>query len=232
VFGGLCCALTVGCATDVKFSETPPTPQTDAARTYTIGPPDRLRIVVLPDPVIERDVVVRPDGIISLDLVGDVPAGGRTTEDVARDIETRILRFKRNASVTVSLQTSASPQLTMLGEVVRPSTFPLTADTNVIKAIGLTGGVTRFAAKDKIRLIRLAEDGQPRVYQVDLAAIERGDYATNYPLRGGDVLIVLPTGTASAGYMFQRIFFPLQQILGMGANVATTVVTGGANQAF
>jgi polysaccharide export outer membrane protein len=216
----------VGCATDKATYETAPPDSRNATSTYTVGPPDRLRIVVLPDPAIEREVVVRPDGIVSIDLVGDVPAAGRTTEEVARDIESRIVRFKRNASVTVSLVTSASPQLTMLGEINRPSTFPLTADTNVIKAIGLAGGVTRFAAKDRIRLIRTNED-QPKVYKVDLEAIERGDYATNYPLRGGDVLIVLPTGSASAGYMIQRIFFPLQQILGFGANVATTVYSGG-----
>jgi polysaccharide export outer membrane protein len=188
--------------------------------------------VVLPDPAIEREVVVRPDGLISLDLIGDIPAGGRTTEEVAKDIETRIQRFKRDASVTVSLVNSASPQLTMLGEVSRPSTFALTSDMTAIEAIGTVGGVTRMAAKDRVRLIRLAEDGKPRVYLVNLAAIERGDFATNYPLRGGDVLVVLPTGTASVGYMFQRIFFPLQQILGLGANVATTVVTGGASAAI
>lgn len=220
-----------GCATDGANYEASPPQSAGNSGTYTLGPPDRLRIVVLPEPAIEREVVVRPDGIISVDLVGDVPAAGRTTEEVARDIETRILRFKRNASVTVSLQTSASPQLTMLGEVARPSTFPLTAETNVIKAIGIAGGVTRFAAKDRIRLIRVTED-RPKVYKVDLEAIERGEYATNYALQGGDVLIVLPTGAASAGYMMQRIFFPLQQILGLGANVATTVVTGGANAAF
>jgi polysaccharide export outer membrane protein len=234
ILGALCAAsglMLVSCATDSAIYETTPPDSRNASSTYTLGPPDRLRIVVLPDPAIEREVTVRPDGIISIDLVGDVPAAGRTTEEVARDIESRILRFKRNASVTVSLQTSASPQLTMLGEVARPSTFPLTSDTNVIKAIGLAGGVTRMAAKDRIRLIRTDED-QPRVYRVDLEAIERGDYATNYPLRGGDVLVVLPTGSASAGYMIQRIFFPLQQILGFGANVATTVYSGGASQAF
>jgi len=217
----------IGCATDTATYEASPPDARNASSTYTIGPPDRLRIVVLPDPAIERDVTVRPDGIISIDLVGDVPAAGRTTEEVARDIESRIVRFKRNASVTVSLQTSASPQLTMLGEIRNPSTFPLTSDTNVIKAIGLAGGVTNLAAKDRIRLIRPTEK-QPKVYKVDLGAIERGDYATNYPLRGGDVLIVLPTGTASAGYMIQRILFPLQQILGLAAPVASTVGSGGA----
>jgi polysaccharide export outer membrane protein len=190
-----------------------------------------LRISILPEPAIEREVTVRPDGIISIDLVGDVPAGGRTPEEVAKDIEQRILRYKRDASVTVSLQTSASPQLTLLGEVRRPATFPLTGDTNVIEAIGHAGGVTQFAAKNKARLIRVVDD-VPQVYLIDLTAIERGDFGTNYRLRGGDVLIVLPTGTASAGYMMQRIFFPLQQLLGFGANVATTVVTGGVGAGF
>ena len=87
----------LGCA---YSGETISTSRVDTA--YRVGPPDLLDITILPDPVIEREVVVRPDGMISVDLVGDIPAAGRTTEEIAADVEARIGRFKRDARVTVA----------------------------------------------------------------------------------------------------------------------------------
>jgi len=209
----------------------PPGGGPDAMGAYRVGPPDQLRISILPDPVIEREVVVRPDGMISVDLVGDVPAAGRTTEEIAGDIETRIARFKRDARVTVSLAAALSSEVTVLGEVGRPSTFPLSRQTRVVEAIGTVNGTTIFANKDSIRLIRAGE-GRAAVYRVDLAAIQRGDMRTNYVLQGGDLIYVPPGIMASIGYGLQGLLFPIQQLFGFGASVATTVYTGGAGGAL
>jgi polysaccharide export outer membrane protein len=198
----------------------------DASGAYRVGPPDELKISILPDPVIEREVIVRPDGMISVDLVGDVPAAGRTTEEIANDIETRIGRFKRDARVTVALGAALSSEVTVLGEVGRPSTFPLSRQTRIVEAIGTVNGTTVFANKDSIRLIRTAES-TPKVFRVDLAAIQRGDMRTNYVLQGGDLIYVPPGMMASIGYAMQALLFPFQQLLGFGASVATTVYTGG-----
>ena len=122
-------------------------PAAPAMQPYQTGPPDQLIITILPDPIIERSVVVRPDGMISVDLIGDVPASGRSTEEIALDIEKRISRFKRDAKVTVALAESRSSQITVLGEVAHPSTFALTRDTRVIEALGHVGGPSMFAAK-------------------------------------------------------------------------------------
>ena len=197
-----------------------------AAQPYRIGPPDQLVITILPDPIIERTVVVRPDGMISIDLIGDLPASGRTTEEVGSDIEQRISRFKRNARVTVALAQSLSAQITVLGEVSRPSTFPLERDTRAVEALGMVGGPSIFAAKSRIKVIR-HQDGKTRVYRVNLSAMENGDLRSNIMLLGGDVVIVPPTVSATIGYFLRGIFFPLQQILGLGSGGATTVVTGG-----
>ena len=124
-------ALWLGaCAT----SEGPPPPP--VSQPYRIGPPDQLHVTILPEPLIERTVVVRPDGMISIDLVGDIPAAGRTAQEVADDIQLRISRFKRDASVTVALSESLSTEITVLGEVTRPSTFPLSRETHLIEALG------------------------------------------------------------------------------------------------
>jgi polysaccharide export outer membrane protein len=201
-------------------------PAIAAAQPYRIGPPDRLVITILPDPIIEREVVVRPDGMISIDLIGDLTASGRTTEEVGSDIEKRISRFKRNATVTVALAQSLSAQVTVLGEVRSPSTFPLERDTSVVEAIGMVGGPSIFAAKSRIKVIR-SQDGRTRVYRVNLSAMEGGNLQTNILLLGGDMVVVPPTVSASIGYFLRGIFFPLQQILGLGAGGATTVITGG-----
>ncbi len=219
-------ALSVGlgaCSTTSVGLAPPPAPKT---LPYRIGPPDRLEITVLPEPAISRNVVVRPDGMISIDLVGDIPASGRTAEDVAADIQNRISRYKRDASVTVALQASLSSEITVLGEVGGQGTFPLTRETRLVEAIGNVGGVGRFAAKDRIRLIRLI-DGKTHVLVADLSSIEQGDLSTNYLLQGGDVIVVPPTGMASTGYAIQSILFPIQQLIGFGTTVTTKVVTGG-----
>ena len=219
--------LTLGLAACAGSGGGPPGGGPDSKGAYRVGPPDQLQISILPDPVIEREVVVRPDGMISVDLVGDVPASGRTTEEIAADIETRIGRFKRDARVTVALAAALSSEVTVLGEVARSATFPLSRQTRLVEAIGTVGGTTVFANKDSIRLIRSAEGKKASVYKVDLAAIEEGDMRTNYVLQGGDLIYVPPGAMATLGYAMQALLFPFQQLFGFGTSVAATVYTGG-----
>lgn len=197
-----------------------PPPVTPDAQTYKVGPPDQLFISVLPDPVIERSAVVRPDGMISIDLIGDVQASGRTVEQIAREIEQRVGRFKRDATATVSVASSQSMAVTVFGEVRDPGTFPLTSDTRVSEAIGLRGGTTIFGSKRKIRLIRT--NGQStRVFTIDLAGIENGDLSSNMMMRGGDMIVVPPNVLAKVGYGLQVMLFPFQQILSAGTGLFT-----------
>lgn len=220
---GLC--LLAGCTSPKAPPEDPGAPP------YLTGPPDELTITILPDPIIERTVVVRPDGMISIDLVGDVPASGRTTQEIASDIEKRIGRFKRNAKVTVSLERSLSAQVTVLGEVRRSFTFPLERETRVIEAIGQAGGANLYARKSKVRLIRY-QDGMAQVHRVNLSAIENGDLRTNLLLQGGDVVVVPSTWSARIGHSLGNLFYPIQRIIGLGSRTAITVFTGGAGAGF
>jgi polysaccharide biosynthesis/export protein len=201
-------------------------PPASGLKSYKVGPPDELTISILPEPEIQREVVVRPDGMISVDLVGDIPAAGRSVEEIAKDIETRISRYKRDARVSVGVKAALSDQITVLGEVGRPATFPLSRQTRLVEAIGTVGGPTNFAAKGRVRLIRPGEGGT-KVFNVDLGAIEKGNLSTNYVLQGGDLIVVPPGVMASIGYGVQSILFPFQQIFGFGASVTTKVFTGG-----
>ncbi len=211
----LAAAALGGCTTPAG-----PPPNAEPGRPYRIGPPDQLTITILPAPEIQRTVTVRPDGMISIDLVGDIPAAGRTAEEVAKDIEQRISRFKRDARVTVALSQTLSTEITVLGEVGRPSTFPLARETRLVEAIGQVGGPRSFAKKSSIRIIRFV-DGQTKIFEANLSAIEKGDLSTNYLLQGGDVIVVPPTTLARVGYAIQSVLFPFQPLLSITRTVGT-----------
>jgi polysaccharide export outer membrane protein len=210
---GFVLSVALGCATPA------PPPKPGPFAPYRVGAPDQLLVTILPDPVIERTVVVRPDGMITIDLLGDVPAAGLTAEEIARDLETRIARFKRSAKATVSLISANSTAVTVLGEVRRPSSFPLVKNTRVVDAIGQVADVTSLASKGRIRVIR-PRGGEIEVYRVDLKAIERGDLSTNIMLAKGDIVYVPPTIWARVGYAFQTVLFPFQPLLGVAGSAA------------
>lgn len=201
-------------------------PASTGYETYRVGAPDTLLITVLPDPTIERQAVVRPDGMISIDLVGDVPAGGRTVEEIAADVEKRIGRFKRGASVTVAVVLARSSSVTLLGEVGGNRSMALLKETRIAEAIGQAGGLNRFANVDRIRVIRHM-GGQTHVYHVDLGAIQNGDLSTNMLLAGGDIIYAPPTIWARVGHALNALLYPLQPFLGFGTSLAGSAASKG-----
>ena len=224
----LLCGLApaLGCATTAKPSEQ------RSAEVYRVGPPDQLLITVLPEPVISRTVMVRPDGMISFDLVGDIPAAGRTIEEIARDVEQRISRYKLDARVTVYLSGSSSTTVTVLGEVGSQVTFPLPRETRLIEVIGAVGGWRPTAAASRIRIIRTRGSDEPEVFSANLDAIVSGDLRTNYLLRGGDVIWVPRNLFASFSYHVALFFSPITTIFSLGRSGASTAIfvsSGGAS---
>jgi polysaccharide export outer membrane protein len=206
----------------------PPPPARSVVSSYAVGPPDVLLVTVLPEPVIERSVAVRPDGMISLDLIGDIPAQGRTVSEIAADIESRMARFKRGATASVALVDAQAHTVTVLGEVGRQTTVPLNREMRVAEMIGVVGGPAMFASKGKIRVIR-SEAGETMVFIVDLDAITGGDLSTNIELAGGDLIYVPPTFWARVGYAVNALFFPLQPFLGLGRSFAGGLLANAIN---
>jgi len=197
----------LGCATTP--APEPPTQYPE----YEVGAPDRLTVMILPEPAVLEDVVVRPDGKITVQLVGDVVAGGPAPTEIADDIERRISKFKRGAVVTVKLASAQSSSITVIGEVRRPGAFPLDKQIRVAEALGLVGGPTSLANDDSVRVVR---PGNPtEVLRVDMDAIRGGDLTTNVQLYGGDIIYVPPTVWARVGYVIQAILFPFEPLLGV-----------------
>jgi len=112
-----------------------PPPTAPPIERYIVGAPDLLQISILPAPEILRDVRVRPDGKISIDLIGDVQAAGHTPQEIAAKIQQEIGRYKRDAAVNVTVVDSPSQFVTVFGEVARPGIFPLDSETRVSEAI-------------------------------------------------------------------------------------------------
>jgi len=219
-----CAAAVLLCATGLGCATTPvPPPQRESISAYVVGAPDDLHVTILPDPAIERDVTVRPDGMISLDLIGDVPAAGRSVGQIAADVEQRIARFKRGAVVAVALRAAHSNAITVLGEVRSPQNFALFKDTRVAEAIGRVGGPNFTASTGRVRVVR-SGGGEAAVYRVNLDAIQAGDQSTNIVLMEGDIVYVPPAFWARIGYVFQAILFPFNPLLGLGTTVAGVAI--------
>jgi len=220
-------ALALLCAACATNSGHPPgVPSLQAE--YHLAPPDTLTIVVRPEPAIERVLVVRPDGRISLDLIGDVEVRGRTVEDVRNEVTRRLKEFIVQPDVTVTLTKSESRTFYIFGEVGRPGAYPLIGDVTALYALGIAGGSTKFASENSAMLVRPSPEGE-LTYPVYYASITReGRGETNYMLQPGDVIYMPPTWSAKIGYAIQNFTYPITAILGLGGSQAITVMTGGA----
>jgi len=212
-------ATAVGCSTPL----TPP-PVLEAPPEYRVGAPDQLAISILPDPSIEAKVAVRPDGMITVPLIGDLRASGRTIPEIASDIEERIARFKRDPKVTVALAAPASTDIVILGEVGRQGSFPLVKQTRAAEALAMVGGTTAFSSDRRIRVIRTT-DRVTRILRVNLVDIRNGDLSTNLVLQAGDIVYVPPTLWARFGYAINTLLFPFQPIMGMARTVGGNLIT-------
>jgi len=126
---------------------------------YIIGPEDVLSINVWKEPEISRSVPVRLDGAISLPLVGEVQAGGRTPLQLEKEIAKKLQNYISEPEVAVMVQEMKSKRFNVLGQVNRPGSYLLTNSTTVLDAIALAGGFRDFAKQKAIYVLRRNQDG-------------------------------------------------------------------------
>jgi len=156
--------------------------------SYRLGPEDQLRISVWDNKELTLDLVVRPDGKISMPLLQDVPAEGLTAAELATNIQEGLSAFIVNPEVSVIVLQINAPKYYVIGYVARPGTFPLRGDTSVLQALALAGGMTQFASPRSIKLIR-ASRGRQDVRKINYYdVIESGE--GNYLLKSGDTIVV------------------------------------------
>lgn len=157
---------------------------------YLLGPEDVVKISVWRDEQLTQEVVVRPDGMISFPLVGDLMVAGRTVEDVRQELVTRLNKFVPNPHVTVMVTKILSNKIYVAGRVARPGEFLVGHYTDVLQALSLAGGLTPFAKENDIKVIR-REKGEQRVYPFRYGDIRNGrGLEQNIVLQRGDVVVV------------------------------------------
>ncbi len=158
---------------------------------YIIGPQDVLAINVWKEPEISRAVPVRPDGKISLPLVGDIVASGLTPMQLEKEISEDLKAYIANPEVTVIVQAVNSRKFNIVGEIARPGTYPLTKQMTVLDAIAQAGGPRDFAKAKKIYVLRLLEDGERLRIPFNYKDIIRGkNFHQNVELQPGDTIVV------------------------------------------
>lgn len=186
--------LLAGCASTGNFTSGAPPAEMPAPDAYLIGVDDMVQVSVWRNPELGITAPVRPDGKISVPLVGDVTAGGRTPDDVAKDIQAKLATYVREPQVTVILTELRSHEylsrVRVTGAVRQPVSIPYRQGMTVLDAVLAAGGLTEFAAPGRSSLHRKSSGGADS-YGVQLDDIlNNGDLSTNYKVAPGDVITV------------------------------------------
>jgi polysaccharide biosynthesis/export protein len=156
---------------------------------YRIGREDVVTVEVWKDPALSAKVPVRPDGKISLPMIGEVMAEGRTANDLQREVTTRLQPLVEKPVVSVMVTEVNAARFFVLGEVAHPGAFPVRGPVTVIQALALAGGPTEFANQRSVVVIRPSEGGKQQRYKVDCKDVLAGN-APAIPLVPGDTVYV------------------------------------------
>jgi len=192
----LACTLTACGSTRGPLSEDdrPPEITRSASPQFRLGTGDIISVSVWKNPDLSARVPVRPDGYVSLPLVGEVLAGGRTPMEIAKDTERKLTQYMRTPKVSVIIEEIPSAEfqnrVRVVGGVAEPKSISHRDGMTIIDLVLEAGGVNEFASPNSAKLYRTI-DGIARVYEVYLVDIlSKGMLDTNYPLVPGDVITI------------------------------------------
>jgi polysaccharide export outer membrane protein len=157
---------------------------------YRLGAEDVMLVSVWKDEQLTREVVVRPDGIFSFPLVGDIQAEDRTVEEIRADLVHRLMKYIPNPNVSVAVMKVLSYKIYVVGRVNKPGEYVIGHYTDVRQALSLAGGLTPFAAESDVKVIRRVR-GQQQVFLFRYGDVRKGhDLEQNILLRRGDSIMV------------------------------------------
>lgn len=160
---------------------------------YVIGPGDNLQVFVWRNPDLTTSVPVRPDGRISVPLIENVLASGKTPSQLGQEIEVILSEYVKDPQVTIIVTSFNGPfaeQIRIVGQATSPQAVAYRKDMTVLDAMIQVGGLTEFAAGNRAVIVRKI-DGVEKIYRVRLNDLLRnGDVSANVELLPGDVLII------------------------------------------
>lgn len=185
----LCSAQTQEPAVTPPAAAAPAPPPEASNDTYVIGSNDVLTVTVWKEPTLSSSLLVRPDGMISIPLIGDVQAAGITPLRLADQISAKLKKYVQDPNVSVVIAQIHSKVVYMIGEVGHTGPVEMTPNMTLLEAISSAGGLTEFANKKKIYVLRDVEGKRQRIavhYKQALA----GDLSFDLPLKPGDTIVV------------------------------------------
>lgn len=157
---------------------------------YVIGAEDVLAIQFWREPDMSGDVTVRPDGKITLPLIGEINAVGKKPEVLRDDVQKAAGRFLADANASVIVKQINSRKVFITGQVTKPGEFALAGPRTVLQLIAQAGGLTEYADGDKITVMRV-EQGQTRVFRFNYKDVSKGKgLEQNIQLKPGDTVVV------------------------------------------
>ena len=179
----------LGCVT-ADFPEITSTeaPMSFAKDQFVIGPEDVLHVEVWKDQDLSRDVTVRPDGLISLPLVGDIHAEGMNVKQLTDTLTKSYAKYIETPNVSVSLTAINSFKVFIVGKVNAPGAFAIRSNTTVLQAISMAGGFAEWATPDKIVLVR-QDAGQEKHYRINYDKIVSGVAPDIYLHKNGRLIV-------------------------------------------
>ena len=160
-----------------------------ATAEYLIGPEDVLDISVWKNPELSRKVPVRPDGRVSLPLINDIMAAGLTPSQLRDQLATRLAEFVPSPEVSVIVQEVHSLKVAVVGAVKTPGRFMLKSPATVLECIALAQGLTEFANRERIVVLRQDGSGTQRI-PFNYRKVAEGAEQDNFFVRPGDIIVV------------------------------------------
>lgn len=162
-----------------------------AGEGYRLNSGDKLAITVWEEEKLNSEVVVLPDGTISFPLVGHVPAAGKTTGELVSLLRERLGKFIPDPEINIRLLTSEGNSIYVIGEVTKPGTIVMKGPMDVMQALSMAGGLTPFAKKNSIQILRRGADGRSTTLPFEYGDVEDGENLdTNILLQSGDTIVV------------------------------------------
>ncbi len=189
---GLAALLLGGCSMNPSYPPAP-TMQKPFDWTYLIGPGDSVQVFVWRNPDLSGTYPVRPDGKMTMNLVEDMPAAGKTPSQLARDLEKVLSRYIQDPIVTVIVAGGVGPfdqQIRVIGQASKPQALNYREGMSLIDVMIAVGGLTDYAAGDQAYILRKVNGKEERLGVKLDDLINGGDINDNVPMKPGDVLVI------------------------------------------
>lgn len=160
------------------------------SNSYQVQAGDVLQISVWREPDLQLEVVIRPDGGFSMPLVGNLKAQGKTAQQLGDEIKKRLVKFMPDAAVNVAVKQAMGNKIYVIGSVNRPGEYVINRDVDVMQALSMAAGITKFADLNGIKILRRVNQ-QPEVFRFNYKQVMKGRHLEqNIMLRSGDVVVV------------------------------------------